>query len=318
MNKLKILAILQTIIIIILIFTIITKNNMPKNGLLSPRVYTGLLKPKSLLITNFEPLKEDILDYINNSNDISIYIQNLRDGSNIGINEENFYPPFSLNKVPLAIMIMKKVESGELKLNEFIMVNDSEKSVLYGNLYKTNNNKLELKFLLEKMLKESDNTAMNVLLKYIDDKNLKLLSDYYPIDLTVYYPEKRVYKKENYYYITPKIMVGIFQSLYLSTILEKESSEYILSLLTNTLFNLNSMADIPDSVKISNKFGLSYYEKNKFFHDCGIMYIKESKIAYCIMTKNLDKEEAQLKIVVIVKKIYVYTLETRAFLDTYK
>ena len=65
--KLKRVVVFQTIIMVILLAALIIcpyasktkpKNQIPKECLLSSRVYAGLIEPKSLLITNFAPLKE--------------------------------------------------------------------------------------------------------------------------------------------------------------------------------------------------------------------------------------------------------------------
>ena len=44
------------------------------NGLLSPRIYAGVLEPKSYLITNFDPLRESFQKYIKGHNlDVELY-----------------------------------------------------------------------------------------------------------------------------------------------------------------------------------------------------------------------------------------------------
>ena len=323
-KKLKYIVIFEAIIIIILIALIINlqsqvnKKPETKIGLLAPRVYAEVLKPKSYLITNFKPLKQDLVNYLgeNNSN-VAIYIQNLRSGANMGIHENTAFLPLSLNKLPIAITIMEEVENDQISLDTMIPIRQSDKINTYGYLYKNNKTELPLKILLEEMVKESDNTALNVLLRYIDQDHLNLLLEYYSIDLSAYYSAKVNYE-EHSPLVTPKTMANVFTSLYLSTILEAKDSEYLLSLLTNTTFNVGKIANLPQNITIAHKFGVNYLENNKLFSDCGIMYIEDMRISYCIMTKNMTSEKALETIGVIVNKIYYYIIDEKEILNQYK
>ena len=115
-------------------------------------------------------------------------------------------------------------------------------------------------------------------------------------------------------------MYNIFSSLYLSTILQPQHSEFILSTLTDTVFNIEKSAKLPDDVTIAHKFGARYNDDQKIFHDCGIMYIhsKGMKLFYCIMTENLDNNIARKEIGKIVRAVYSYSLDARNNFDYYK
>src|SRR3989344_9559300 len=272
MVKLKWLAVAELGIILILVsFILISHNKTVPNevqsnyhGLLSPRVYSGLLEPKSFLIMNYAPLKENIEPFIRKNNiSASVYVENLRSGALAGIDERISYPPASLNKVPTAMLIMKQVEKGELSLNQMIPIKDELRSNAYGDLYKTPEKELELKVLLEAMLKESDDTAYKILREYIKEEDRGLLLAY--LD---YYSEDSVGSKElgeesDFGIVTPKSMYNLFSSLYLSTVLEPKDSEYVLSLLTNTSFDVKKYAMLPEDVIVAQKFGLKYDEKQK-------------------------------------------------------
>ena len=118
--------------------------------------------------------------------------------------------------------------------------------------------------------------------------------------------------------VNPLTIYNLYSSLYLSTALEAEHSEYILTLLTNTSFPIHDIAEIPEDVTIAHKFGNRYEGEEKYFHDCGIMYISSSRLFYCVMTKDLEVEEATKVIGAITHRIYSYSIETRSELDLYK
>ena len=181
MIKLKYVIIFEAAIIIILL-SFIAYSHFNKNpnpyGLLSQRVYTGLIEPKSFMIVTFAPLKEKINSLTKNNENIAVYVENFRNGDFMGINEKKGFFPTSLNKLPVAILTMKKVEEGELDLNSMIKLNDIDRIDSYGELYKSKEKELPLHFVLEKMLKESDNTALSMLLHPLNLYDLQFLLDY--------------------------------------------------------------------------------------------------------------------------------------------
>lgn len=289
-------------------------------GLLSPRVYSGILEPKSLLIVNFDPLRQKIEQYALEQNiSLNVYLVNLRNGASFGINEKKGFLPASLNKVPTAIMILKKIERGRLSFDTMIAINESDKSSSFGNLYKTNAAELPLRYLLEKMLKESDNTAFNALRRQTDESDLPFLLsylDYHSDDIVV--ANATINGRDIYEFTTAKSMYNLFASLYLSTLLEPEHSEYILSLLSDTVFDIKKIAGLPENVTVSQKFGEEYVANEKYFHTCGIMYIDRSRIFFCVATQDLGEKKAQQTIGVITYWIYKFTIDIRSELDTYK
>lgn len=289
--------------------------------LLSPRVYTGLLEPKSFLISNFGPLKASIKNYLKEQNiSASVYVENLRNGANMGIAEYRGYFPASLNKLPVAILILQKIEDGKLSFNSILPIEDSDRTDTSGSLSSTTEAELPIRTLLEKLLQDSDNTAFNVLLRYVDRKKMERLLKYYDININVDYPYQRVEFQNQTNLVTPISMYNLFSSLYLSTALsDPKDSEFILSELINTTFDIKSIANLPDNVIVSHKYGEYYIDDAKLFHDCGIMYFDRSRFFYCIMTNEIQNEDyAKESIGHVVNSIYNYIVDTRTELAIYK
>lgn len=283
-----------------------------KQGLLSPRVYTGLIKPQSYLIFNYNPLKDFLQSYIDRNNlNLSVYVVNLRDGGSLSINASKGYPPASLHKVPIAILIAQDVEEGKLNWTTMLPINDAARSNSWGTLYKTTAHELPVRVLFEKMLQESDNTAFFTLGDYVKKEDYdRLVSDY------LGYVLKDEKSNEKDPLISPRSMYNVFSSLYFSTILLPDNSEYILSLLTNTTFDINAFANIPREVIIAQKFGDNYEHGLQTFNDCGIMYIQDMRTFYCIMSSGIPQEKAASTIGYIVRQIYEFTIQAREHFDT--
>ncbi len=300
---LKFILLFQFLLIIFLLFKLYSsseKINLPQEGLLAKRVYAGILPGKSFLITSFYPVERGIKKYIQENNfTVSVYVENLNNGANFEINAEKGFFPASLNKLPVAVLILQKVEQGKLSLHQKI---------------ETSNGKEEtIQELLEKMLKDSDNESFESLLKLLDPKELKALLDYYNINLDgSYFPDK---VKEHEEQLGPKQFANIFSSLYYSTVLDPKDSEYLLSLMKDTEFNFKEISALNPSTTLAHKFAGYYTTDTKLFHDCGIIYDGDIKILYCIMTENLEHEHAIKVTANIINSIFTYAKETRAQLD---
>jgi len=79
--------------------------------------------------------------------------------------------------------------------------------------------------------------------------------------------------------------------------------------MSNSSFEIKKYADLPNNVLVSQKDGFWYTQNESYFHDCGILYVSESRFSYCIMTKGLDKVNATKVIGTIVNKSYSFINE---------
>lgn len=204
----------------------------------------------------------------------------------------------------MAILILKKTENGEISLETMLPITKDDADINSGKLHARVGELISVKDLLREMLSNSDNTAFFVLNHEVTTDDWRALSEY--LD---YYESKTANK---FITTTPKLNSHIFSSLYLSTVLEPQDSEYILKLLTETSFDIKRIADLPDDVIVAQKFGNYYNSGQKSFHDCGIMYLEESRFFYCVMTKDLSGAEAEKEIGFIVHEIYEYIVEKRS------
>ncbi|MEK6825261.1 MAG: serine hydrolase [Nanoarchaeota archaeon] len=90
-----------------------------------------------------------------------LYYEDLQSGAWVGYNEREKFIPQSLFKVPLAMTILKKVERGDLSLDETITLREEDLDPSSGTLYKKGSgHQMQLKDLLKVMIEQSDNTAV--------------------------------------------------------------------------------------------------------------------------------------------------------------
>lgn len=321
--KIKILLVGQLILILALLLLAFSEyqslhttkaqesNEYP---LLAGRINSHILESQSYLTFNYDDLQREFEDYIMRNNlQVSVYVENIVNGASMGINTEDQYQPASMGKVTIAILILKKIERGELQLDTKLPILDSDRDTNSGTLYLENVTEAPVSFLLQKMLQDSDNTALHVLERNTDGEDyVTLLQKYYG------YYDNTILDENTPNLVNVLTMYNIYSSLYLSTVLDANSSQYVLELLSNTTFPIHELAEIPNNVTIAQKYGMKYDSSDAYFHDCGIMYINNMRIFYCVMTKGLNPNDGAEVIGVLVNRIYTYSLQSQSTSDTYK
>ena len=118
-------------------------------------------------------------------------------------------------------------------------------------------------------LVESDNTASSLLLS-VAPSSIDSVFDNLDI------PKE---KEGKYHIISPKNYSSIFRSLYLSSYLSRQSSNEILNILTQTIFN-DKIAALPTKdIKVAHKIGVlnSVNSNETIYTDCGIVYVPNGR-----------------------------------------
>ncbi len=221
-------------------------------------------------ITNIQPLrdtlKEKARQFEQDGRKVSMYVEFLNTGANISVNQETYILPASLIKVPLAIAVLKKVQDGEWKLeNELVLLN--------GDKDDTSGNERDMfadypigatftiEHLLERLLIDSDNTAYNILLRNTGEKqfeevvNTLGLQDLFRINGAV----------------SAKEYSRILRSLYTASYLNRANSERILEWLDEATFSDFISHSIENEIPFPHKYGLD--REKRIFGDSGIAYI---------------------------------------------
>lgn len=269
--------------------------------LISPEIAwldtNSFLEKQKYYTIQYTPLKNQLIKKIDNSKGYyGLYFEDLNTGAYIGINEKEMFIPQSLFKVPLMVAILKKVQNGEIILEDKVFLSKQDLDPAYGTLYKKGiGYSITVKELLIIMIKESDNTAMNAL-----SNNFINREDYLEVLSVMGLPES----KDGSIYVSPKEYSNIFRSLYFSNYLKRTFSELALSIMLETDFKDQLSAGIPKNVKISHKFGVD--NVHGIYHDCGVIYLPEKHYLLCIMSKNNTQQEANLVISDLSKIVYTY------------
>jgi len=246
------------------------------------------------LIINVQPLRDEF-NKIGEDPDVSIYFEYLPTGASIAINKEAEFFPASLTKVPAAMAVAKKIERGEWKWRNELVLMSADKDDRFGSLYKEETNSTHtIEDLVRRSLSESDNTAHFILLRNLEVSEVEDV--YGHMGLKGYLDTDGKLSAKRY--------SVIFRSLYNSSYLTEENSQKLLSFLTQSEFNEFIQSVLPPDIPFAHKIGIS--DDNNVFLDSGIAYNKNRPYILTVMIKTGDGQKAKEIMKDISEKVYNY------------
>ncbi len=240
---------------------------------------------------NFIALKTSILEFIDQVkptgelDHASVYLKDLNTNDWMDVNPENTYHPGSLFKVITMITFLKMAETNMSILDKEVnyTVNLNPPNQTFNSKVITPGNKYKIKDLIYYMVVYSDNHATMLLHKYMDAKMFENVFT----DLGLKKPN--IY--DNQYQLSVKEYSKFISVLYDGGYLTIPSSEFAISLLCESDFNLGITKELPKGLKIAHKFGEAGKPDTRELHECGIIYLNNKPYLLTIMTKGRQSEK---------------------------
>jgi beta-lactamase class A len=251
-------------------------------------------------IINIQPLREDLIKIVDaeKSHTIGVYFEVLNTGANISLNKDVRFWPASLIKMPTALAVMKKIERGEWKLDNELVLFQEDRDERFGTLYrKPTGTRFTIEELLKELLIYSDDTAHRILFRNLAAEDIEELQNALGLD--------ELYNEN--YDITAKEYSRIFRALYTSSFLKREYSQKILEWLSQTPFDEFLASAVPKDVVFPHKIG--EHDKGKTYLDSGIVYVPNRPYLLTVMVKigeGGDREKAKEIFKQISQKAYEY------------
>lgn len=262
-----------------------------RNGLISP-----LLDCRTVIqgeAREFLPLEKKIDAVIDGkiqsgaAKNVSVFFRELDSGRWVGIDENRKYFAASLLKVPLAIAYQYAAESDSSVLSRAYRYTGQVNSDLTENIQPSQpleaGKTYTVDELTERMIVSSENNAFSLLWNGLGTDSVKGLFDDIGDPFT--------YVDGLDYVLSPKEYSRFFRVLYNATLLNHETSNKLLGLLTRTDFKDGLVAGVPSGTVVAHKFGehgnvpaSSGYPGPVEFHDCGIVYHPDRPYQLCVMT----------------------------------
>ncbi len=272
--------------------------------LVSKRVF--LENPNDVII-NFVPLRKALRGYVEPlGGKVGVYFEYLPSGVSIGVNATEEIRLASLSKVPLAMSILKKIEKKELDLTDRVFLKEELLDRKFGDLWKRGAGaSFTIEELIMYSIQESDNTAYQTLFATLSDSEVEEVYENLEIEVNTASSSPLV---------SPKSFSSIFRSLYLASFLLERESNYLLDILTKTIFHDKIPAGVPKDIKIAHKIGVfdRLDTDEKVYTDCGIVYVPLRPYILCIFVQ--DTEPVAIKHMSLISKMvygYVNLVEGR-------
>jgi beta-lactamase class A len=268
---------------------------------LSQRILGGFDRD---LIIHFIPLRTKLRELVENNygGDFSIYFEYLPTGTSIGVNEKTEFYSASLLKVPVVMAYYHHKWENKVEGDPTTTILEKDISDRFGALWRKGaGSKIQLSKAVELSLIESDNTAINVVLRYVTKEDLSHI--YNGLDILL--------KKEegNNASITTKAYASILKALFFSSLLPKEDSEHILDLLTKTKFKDKLPAGLPADIPVAHKISVYENLKVSVYADCGIVYVPKRQYLLCMASRSSD-EVARERMRTVSKMVYDFVSTT--------
>lgn len=251
---------------------------------------------------NFSPLRTSLHNYFE-SNGVrgSLYFEYLATGTSIRVNSDKRYRAASLIKLPVAMELYKSAELGKVDLNQKVALKQEWLNDNFGSLYeKGAGYELSLKEAAEIMLKESDNTALRVLIDAnekleLDDRALGALD----IELTA--------NNDGSIDLGTRSYSSFLKCLYFACYNNMSDSQEILTLLTETPFNNRIVAGVNDpNTVVAHKIGVFNTQVQS---DCGIVYVPGKNYVLCIMLEGNDMDQTNSRFAEIASIVHTFVTQ---------
>lgn len=250
------------------------------------------------VIVNFQSLRNYLNDKYEIDSDVSIYFESLNTGANISISKDAEFFPASLLKVPVAMAAIKKIEKGEWRWENELVVMAGDKDERFGDLHKEPvGTRFTIEHLIERLLVDSDNTAYFILLRNLEEE--EMLTVYRHLGLQDFFDKEGK--------ISAKRYAVVMRSLYHAALLSKENSAKVIDWLTRTSFKEYLEQGLPEGVLFAHKIGVSFEEN--VFMDAGIVYAANRPYLIIVMVHGKEQGVAQGIMKDIAEKTHKYMIE---------
>ena len=215
------------------------------------------------------------------------------------LNADKQVPSASIIKIPLLLYLMEKVEEGELALNETYELRKSDKVGGSGELqFKPDGYLITYEHLASEMIRVSDNTATNILIRKVGLKSFQEwlhFNGYKTTQLNRYMMDFDAIAKGQQNYTSSEEMNRLLLSLLNEKSLSKASTLQVIEWMENCEDKSALPFLLPEGVAIAHKTGSLEYVRG----DAGIVFGKQPIVltvfvAHYSNLENADKIIAEI------------------------
>jgi hypothetical protein len=257
--------------------------------------------PHDALI-NFVGLRTSLHAYASErKHRMGIFFQYLPTGISVAVNGDEPFISASLLKLPTVMKVYRMVEEGSLRKNNVMEITPQVYDTTFGAMWRKGiGARVTVQEAAAYSLQQSDNTAHRMLY-FVSQGRPDDMYNYLDMTLATVAGETAV---------TARNYTSILRSLYFASYLSVESSNEILSHLTQAADGDILRGDVPAQVAIAQKIGAHGVpsSRERVFSFCGIFYAPRRPYTLCVMM-NADAETAVRETGEISTMVYRYLAE---------
>ena len=221
-----------------------------------------------------------------------LYFINLATGDEFGINDKERYIAASTTKLPMNLLLYKKIAAGEVDFNDKLVFLEEDfepgAGIIQNSPFGTEYTVRETARL---SIVYSDNCGINMIIRLLGIDNIRQ----YMMDIggTIYYGRD--------HRSCPYDLAVYARELYRFYEQEPEIAGILIEDLQNTMWNDRINKLLPKDVKVSHKIG----NFDGVYNDVGIVFAEQPYVL-AVMSEDIDQSVASDVIAQLSKKIYDY------------
>lgn len=259
-----------------------------------------------------EKVKAELKDEF--SDNSSIVVADVSQDKPFNHNPLKQYRAASLIKLPVALALFDGIEAGMFSLDETLTLTESD--AVYRPQDKNghiDNSEVGTVFkvsdVLDETMTKSDNTAANMLIRYVGMEQVNNLMQEFGYVMTsisrkMCDKEARALGNENY--TTASEMVHMLKDLHLGRILTKEHSKYLIDTMSESKFKSKITKYLPEDVVVPRKGGYlePFHDHPAIVQDVGLVQVPDSHYVIGVFIEGMDKINGNEFIAQVSNRVY--------------
>lgn len=255
-----------------------------------------------------------------NTGTFAVAFKDATTGEQILINDRERFHAASTMKTPVMIEVFKQAAAHTFSLSDSILIKNSFSSIVDGSPYELNieddsfsalyqaiGKKRTLYYVMYQMIIFSSNLATNLIIERVDAKNVThTMRTLGAMDIEVLrgVEDTKAFEKGLNNSVTAFDLLILYDQMARGKIIDKSTSEKMITILLDQKFNEIIPARLPPEVKVAHKTG----SIRGVQHDSGIVILPNGhRYSLVILSKNLVDEPAAIQSMATVSKmIYDY------------
>lgn len=228
---------------------------------------------------------------------VGVVVTDLPTGEKAMINPDRRFPAASVAKIPIAMAVLHLVTEGRISLDDEVAYQSSTDyeggagSIQYGV---KEGDTFTVRFLLDRMIRVSDNIARNMLERYIGSDTVRDYMLSLGVEPAYYAPAPDMTARG-----TDTLLIKLDSG---QAGISPELTQFLLSLMETTVYNDRIPAKLPPDVVVAHKVGTL----PDMVADAGLVYAPDRSFAISAFTENIPYDEAVELIANLAAKIYYY------------